>query len=138
MAPIYVVWLILVSVQIFLVQTGDIRLHMRLGWATAIVSAAMVPLGLVAALVDQARQVGHPDYTPQFLALEFEEMFAFSTFIIAGLLRAKKSGGAQEVDDPRRCGDFGRGFRTGMADGNQVTPSQARSVGGFSISGALL
>ena len=86
---IYVVWLILVSVQIFLVQTGNIRLHMRLGWATAIVSAAMVPLGLVAAFVDQARQVGHPDYTPQFLALEFEEMFAFSTFIIAGLLARK-------------------------------------------------
>jgi hypothetical protein len=85
-AAVYVIWLILVSVQIFLVQTGDIRLHMRLGWATAIVSAAMVPLGLVAALVDQARQVGHPDYAPQFLALEFEEMFAFSTFIIAGLL----------------------------------------------------
>jgi hypothetical protein len=85
-AAVYVSWLILVSVQIFLVQTGNIRVHMRLGWATAIVSAAMVPLGLVAALVDQARQVGHPDYAPQFLALEFEEMFAFSTFIIAGLL----------------------------------------------------
>jgi hypothetical protein len=85
-AAVYVIWLILVSVQIFLVQTGDIRLHMRLGWATAIVSAAMVPLGLVAALVDQARQVGHPDYAPQFLALEFEEILAFSTFIIAGLL----------------------------------------------------
>ncbi|MGD1096929.1 MAG: hypothetical protein ABSB35_33675 [Bryobacteraceae bacterium] len=83
---IYAIWLVLVSVQIFLVQTGDIRLHMRLGWATAIVSAAMVPLGLVAAMVDQARQAGHPDYAPQFLALEFEEMFAFSTFIIAGLL----------------------------------------------------
>ena len=85
-AAVYVVWLILVSVQIFLVQTGDIRLHMRLGWATAIFSAAMVPLGLAAAMVDQARQVGHPDYAPQFLALEFEEMFGFSTCIIAGLL----------------------------------------------------
>ena len=85
-ASVYVIWLVLVSVQIFLVQNGDIRLHMRLGWATAIVSAAMVPLGLVAALVDQARQVGHPDYAPQFLALEFEEMLAFSAFIIAGLL----------------------------------------------------
>ncbi len=75
--------------QIFLVQTTHIRLHMRLGWATAIVSAAMVPLGLAAALVDQARQVGHPDYAPQFLALEFEEMLAFSTFIIAGLLNRR-------------------------------------------------
>jgi len=37
----------------------------------------------------QARQVGHSDYTPQFPALEFEEMFAFSTFIIAGLLARK-------------------------------------------------
>ena len=83
---VYVMWLILVSMQIFLVQAGNIRFHMRLGWAVAIVSAAMVPLGLVAALVDQARQAGHADYAPQFLALEFEEMFAFSTFIIAGLL----------------------------------------------------
>jgi hypothetical protein len=82
----YVVWLVLVSVQIFLVETGDVRLHMRLGWATAIFSAVMIPLGLAAALVDQARQVDHPDYAPQFLALEFEEMIAFSTFIVAGLL----------------------------------------------------
>ena len=88
-AAVYVIWLVLVSVQIFLVETSNIRLHMRLGWATAIVSAVMVPLGLAAALVDQARQVGHPDYAPQFLALEFEEMLAFSIFIAAGLLARK-------------------------------------------------
>jgi hypothetical protein len=86
---VYVVWLSLVTAQIFLVETGDIRRHKTLGWATAIVSAAMVPLGIIAALVDQARQVNHPDYAPQFLALEFEEMFAFSTFIITGLLWRK-------------------------------------------------
>lgn len=88
----YVLWLVLVSVQIFLVETGNVRLHMRLGWATAIFSAVMVPLGLAAALVDQARQVGHPDYAPQFLALEFEEMIAFSAFIVAGLLTRKNPG----------------------------------------------
>lgn len=89
-AAVYVAWLVLVTVQIFLVEAGNVRLHMRLGWATAIVSAVMVPLGLAAALVDQARLQGHPDYAPQFLALEFEEMFAFSTFMIAGLLTRKK------------------------------------------------
>ena len=88
-AAVYVAWLILVSVQIFLVEAGHVRLHMRLGWATAIVSAVMVPLGLAAALVDMARQAGHPDYAPQFLALEFEEILAFSTFVIAGLLTRK-------------------------------------------------
>src|SRR5579871_1514869 len=88
-AAVYVTWLVLVSVQILLIEGGNVRLHMRMGWATAIVSGVMVPLGLAAALVDQARQVSHPDYAPQFLALEFEEMFAFSTFIIAGLLTRK-------------------------------------------------
>jgi hypothetical protein len=56
-AVVYVAWLVLVSVQISLVETGNIRLHMQLGWATAILSAAMVPLGLAAAMVDQVRQV---------------------------------------------------------------------------------
>ena len=52
----------------------------------AVGSGPLVPLGLAAALVDQARQVAHPDYAPQFLALEFEEMFAFSAFMIAGVI----------------------------------------------------
>jgi hypothetical protein len=86
---VYVVWLILVSVQIWLVETGDIRLHKNLGWATAGVSAVMVPLGVVAALVDMARQVSHPDYAPQFLGLEFVDMAAFAIFVTAGLLRRK-------------------------------------------------
>jgi hypothetical protein len=89
-AAVYVVWLVLVSVQVLLVETGNVRLHMRLGRATAILSAVMVPLGLAAALVDQARQVNTPDYAPQFLSLEFEEMIAFSTFIVAGLLMRRK------------------------------------------------
>lgn len=96
-AAVYVAWLILVTVQICLVEAGNVRLHMRLGWATAIVSAMMVPLGLAAALTDQARQIGHPDYAPQFLALEFEEMFAFSTFVIAGLLMRRNLAGHKRL-----------------------------------------
>ena len=88
-AAVYVIWLALVTAQIFLVETGQVRLHKNLGWATAVVSGIMVPLGLAAALVDKARVVGTPAADPQFLALEFEEMFAFSFFIIAGLLWRK-------------------------------------------------
>lgn len=70
-AAVAVVWLVMVSVLIFLVESGKIRLHMRLGWATAWPSVAMVPTSIAAAMVDQVRQIGHPDYAPQFLALEF-------------------------------------------------------------------
>ena len=83
---VYVSWLGLVVAQITLVEKGDIRLHRSLGWATAAVALIMVPLGLTAAFVDEARRLHHPDSDPQFLALEFEEMIAFSAFIVAGLL----------------------------------------------------
>lgn len=86
---VYMAWMVLVTAQIALVEAGDIRRHKQLGWATAVVSAVMAPLGIVAALVDQARQVSHPDYAPQFLGLEFVDMAGFAIFIAAGLLWRK-------------------------------------------------
>jgi hypothetical protein len=84
-AAVYVLWLALVTSQIALVETGNIARHRTLGWAMAILAVGMVPLGLAAALVDQARQAGSENYTPQFLGLEFEELIAFSVFLIAGI-----------------------------------------------------
>jgi hypothetical protein len=85
-AAVFVLWLGLVTLQILWVEIGNLRRHKQLGWLTVAVSALMVPLGLAAALVDQARQVTHPDYAPQFLALEFQEMIAFSVFMTAGVI----------------------------------------------------
>ncbi len=84
-----VVWLGLVSTQVVLAETGSIRLHRQLGWWVVGVSAAMVPLGVVAALVDMARQVGHPDYAPQFLGEEFQDIFAFAVCTVAGVVTRK-------------------------------------------------
>ncbi len=86
---VYFAWLALLVVQIGLVEKGDIRLHRWLGWATAVVAAAMVPFGLAAAFVDEARRLGQSSSDPQFLALEFEEMIAFSAFTVGGLLLRK-------------------------------------------------
>lgn len=86
---IYFAWLVLVVGQIWLVEKGDIRLHRTLGWATAGVAVVMVPMGLAAAFVDEARRLGQPSSDPQFLALEFEEMIAFSAFTVAGVLLRK-------------------------------------------------
>ena len=85
-AAVFVLWLGLVTLQILWVEIGNLRRHKQLGWLTVVVSALMVPLGLAAALVDQVRQVTHPDYAPQFLALEFQEMIAFSVFMSAGVI----------------------------------------------------
>jgi len=80
-----VAWLGLVSTQVVLAETANIRLHRKLGWAVVAASAAMVPLGVVGAMVDMARQVGHPDYAPQFLGEEFQDIFAFAVCTAAGV-----------------------------------------------------
>jgi uncharacterized membrane protein YozB (DUF420 family) len=85
-AAVFVLWLALVTLQILWIETGKFRRHKQLGWLTVAVSALMLPLGLAAALVDQVRQVAHPDYAPQFLALEFEEMITFSIFMAGGVI----------------------------------------------------
>jgi hypothetical protein len=84
-----VAWLGLVSTQVVLAETANLRLHRQLGWWIVGLSAAMVPLGAVAALVDMARQVGHPDYAPQFLGEEFQDIFAFAVCTTAGALTRK-------------------------------------------------
>jgi hypothetical protein len=84
-----VAWLGLVSTQVVLAETANIQLHRRLGWAVVSVSVAMVPLGVLAAMVDMARQVGHPDYAPQFLGEEFQDIFAFAVCTAAGVATRK-------------------------------------------------
>jgi hypothetical protein len=81
-----VTWLGLVSTQVLTAETNNLRLHRKLGWATVSVAAVMVPLGVVAAMVDMTRQVGHPDYAPQFLGEEFQDIFAFAVCTTAGVL----------------------------------------------------
>ena len=84
-----VVWFGLVSTQVLLAERGDIRMHRTLGWVTVGLAAAMAPLGITAAMVDMARQVTHPDYAPQFIGEEFQDVFAFVVMTTAGVLTRK-------------------------------------------------
>lgn len=83
---IFLLWLVLVSLQVLWVELGNLRLHKQMGWLTVVVSALMVPITIVAALVDEARQVSHADYMPQFLGVEMEELIGFCGCMVAGVL----------------------------------------------------
>ena len=82
----YSLWLILVGLQIALIEVKKPRIHMQLGWWLVGLSVALVPIGLIAAMVDMARQVAHSDYEPQFLGLEFQSMLVLALLIAAGTL----------------------------------------------------
>ena len=81
-----ITWLALATTQVFLAERGSIALHRRLGWVTVAVSIALAVLGYVAAMVDMARQIGHPDAAPQFLGEEFLDIAAFMALTGAGVL----------------------------------------------------
>jgi hypothetical protein len=78
---VYFVWLVVVSVQIALVEVRKPALHRRLGWWLVGLSATLVPLGLVAAMVDMARAAAHTPYEPEFLGLEFQSMLVFAILL---------------------------------------------------------
>lgn len=78
---VYFVWLVFVTAQIALVELRKPALHRRLGWWLVGLSLAMVPLGLVAAMVDMARAAAHTPYQPEFLGLEFQAMLVFAILL---------------------------------------------------------
>lgn len=78
---VYFVWLVVFTVQIALIERHNPALHRRLGWWLVGLSVALVPLGLVAAMVDMARSVPHPPYRPEFLGLEFQAMLVFAILL---------------------------------------------------------
>ena len=77
----YSVWLVFVTLQIALVELRNPALHRRLGWWLVWLSAALVPLGLIASMVDMARAAVHTPYEPEFLGLEFQSMLVFSILL---------------------------------------------------------
>jgi hypothetical protein len=83
-------WLGVFTAQIALVETRNVALHRRLGWWLACLSVLMIPMGFLASMVDQARQVTHPDYAPQFLGLEFGDLIVFSILVGAALLLRRR------------------------------------------------
>ena len=81
---LYTLWLGAITAQIALVEVRNVALHRRLGWWVVGLSAALIPTGLIAAMVDMARAAAHPDYEPQFLGLEFQAMVVFGLLLTAG------------------------------------------------------
>ena len=87
-AIVSTLWLAAITAQIALVEVRNVALHRRLGWWIVGLSVALIPLGLIASLVDMARGAGQTPYTPEFLGHEFQQMAVFAILLVlATLLR---------------------------------------------------
>ncbi|MCC4252191.1 MAG: hypothetical protein VX205_06510 [Pseudomonadota bacterium] len=89
-AAIFMLWTWLFVAQNVLVQRGTLALHRRLGWVTAGLAVAMVPLGGFTAAMSIVRDRLPPFFQPDiFIALNLLELAAF-TLLMSWAIRARR------------------------------------------------
>jgi hypothetical protein len=90
-AAAFVGWLVLLSVQVWLIRQHKAAIHRKLGVAGAILAGAMVILGPAAAVVVQRAHFGDPHSDPSFLSVQLTDILAFAGLTTAAILCRKQS-----------------------------------------------
>ena len=85
-AVVFMSWLVLFTVQIFLIRCHKLAVHRRLGMAMAGIAAVMIVLGPATALTVQHARMNDPHADPAFLSIQFTDILAFAGLITAGML----------------------------------------------------
>jgi len=89
-AAVFVGWLVLLTVQLFLIRKGDYRTHMRLGWLALALVPMMMTLGPAAAIhVDRVNYATLDPTTPSFMGTQFTNVIGSSALILCGVLMRK-------------------------------------------------
>jgi hypothetical protein len=89
-AALFTGWVVLFIVQTSLVATRRVAVHRRLGIAGCVLAAAMVVVGVRAAVAAASRGSGPPGVDPlAFMAVPFFDMVVFSTLVTAAFLKRR-------------------------------------------------
>ena len=83
---VFVSWLVLLTVQILLIRSRRIKLHMTLGLLGAMLAGAMIVVGPITAVVADYWHYGTKDYDPAFLAIQWGDIAVFAPLAIAAIL----------------------------------------------------
>ncbi len=88
-AVVFVGWLALFTVQILLVRTKRLSVHMQLGFALVWLAGLMAILGPATALTVQHNAIADPNADPAFLSIQFTDILAFVGLTTAAILLRK-------------------------------------------------
>jgi hypothetical protein len=90
-AAAFVGWLVLLTVQVWLVRTHNVRTHRKLGRAGAVLAGSMVILGPAAAIIVQRAHFGSSASDPAFLSIQLTDILAFAGLVSAAILWRNQS-----------------------------------------------
>ena len=97
-AAVFVGWLVLLTVQLFLIRKGDYRTHMRLGWLALVLVPLMLVLGPATAIsVDAAKYATLDPTTPSFMSTQFTNVIGSSVLILCGVLMRRHAAGHKRL-----------------------------------------
>ena len=85
-AAVFVGWLVLFTVQIWLIRSRRHDIHKKLGIGLLCLAAVMIVIGPATAWVVQRQEFGTPDSDPSFVAIQFSDIVAFTGLVSAGFL----------------------------------------------------
>lgn len=84
-AVVFVGWLLLLTIQVLLVRVRRTDLHRKLGMAGAVLSVAVVALGLTTSVIVDRHNLGTPQADPAFFSVQLLDMVAFAGAIAAAI-----------------------------------------------------
>lgn len=84
-AAVYTGWLVLLAAQVWLIRTGKLSLHMRLGQIAVPMIGLMIVLGPAAAL-QKTLLPQATDHTLAFLSTQFTNVLGMAVLLICGVL----------------------------------------------------
>jgi hypothetical protein len=88
-AAVFVLWLVLFTVQVLLIRARKLSVHQQLGWGLVGLAGLMVIVGPATALSVQHAAKGNPHADPGFLSVQFTDILAFAGLVTAAILRRK-------------------------------------------------
>jgi len=111
-AAVFSGWLLLFLLQSALVRTHNVRLHRTLGWFVAGVGVAMIPLGIVTAIVLGRFDIRvlHEAGADTFEFVSFGDMAIFTVWLALGILWRRKPALHRPIFFIATCGLIGAAF----------------------------
>lgn len=88
-AVVFVAWLVLFTIQIFLIRRKRLAVHKQLGFALIWLAGLMTILGPATALTVQHLAMADPKADPGFLSIQFTDILAFVGLTSAAILLRK-------------------------------------------------
>jgi hypothetical protein len=91
----FVGWLVLLTVQLFLIRNRQVQLHRKVGLFGAALAVVMVPLGIVTSLTMDRLHMQHGEGDPSFFSVQLLDMVEFG-LLAAAAISARKSASAHK------------------------------------------